>query len=159
MPKHDLSNAMKSMGARAHQRLQLDEPAPAPVALTTVPPPAHDSESDRESELEVVAPAPSGVQEPHSVSLSAMVPSAEPKRRGKKELAQLTPAKHMGTIEMPYVRQRDNTPTRKVSAILPVDLARELQVHCVLTGQRTNTFIEEALRVALAQAKSRRAGR
>jgi hypothetical protein len=155
VPKPDqLSNALKGMGVRAGQRLQLDEPAPAPVALVTAPAPESESASASESA------APNDVESrPEN---SSMVAPAEPKRRGKKsheQAQQATLAKHMGTIETPYVRQRDNTPTRKVSVILPIDLARELQIFCVQTGQRTNTFHEEALRTALARAKSRGASR
>lgn len=145
MPKPDLSNAMKSMGARANQRLQLDEPAPTPVALVTT----------QEAESEA---ATSNDAEFQPTNSSVTLP-AEPKQRGKKQPQQAANAKHMGTIEAPYVRQRDNTPTRKVSVILPVDLARELQIFCVQTGQRTNTFHEEALRAALTRAKNRGASR
>jgi hypothetical protein len=149
VPKPDLSNAMKSMGARANQRLQLDDPAPAPVALVTVPQPEPDSDPVASDDMELQpAIPPIEVTQP-----------AEPKRREKKQAQQAAIAKHMGTIETPYVRQRDNTPTRKVSVILPVDLARELQIFCVQAGQRTNTFHEEALRAALSRAKSRSAGR
>jgi hypothetical protein len=154
VPKPDhLSNALKGMGVRAGQRLQLDEPAPAPVALVTAPQPEPESASE--------SAAPNDVESrPENSSMVAS--PAEPKRLGKKsheQAQQATLAKHMGTIETPYVRQRDNTPTRKVSVILPIDLARELQIFCVQTGQRTNTFHEEALRTALARAKSRGASR
>jgi hypothetical protein len=138
---------MKAMGARANQRLQLDDPAPAPVALVTVPPPEPEDPAAADMETQP-ANSPIEVAQP-----------AEPKRREKKQVQHATIAKHMGTIETPYVRQRDNTPTRKVSVILPVDLARELQIFCVQTGQRTNTFHEEALRAALARAKNRNASR
>lgn len=156
MPKPEhLSNALKGMGVRAGQRLQLDEPTPAPVALVTAPESV--SLSVSESELESAA-SNDGEFPPAKLE----PPTAEPKRRGKKgheQAQQATNAKHMGTIETPYVRQRDNTPTRKVSVILPIDLARELQIFCVQTGQRTNTFHEEALRAALARAKNRGVGR
>lgn len=160
MPKHDLSNAMKGMGARAGKRLLLDEPElePTPVALMTVP--------QSESELESASDSSPGSLaltdvEFQPANISMVMPAAEPKRRKKSNEQALVAAaaKHMGTIEAPYVRQRDNTPTRKVSVILPVDLARELQIFCVQTGQRTNTFHEEALRTALARAKNRSAGR
>jgi hypothetical protein len=151
VPKRELSNAIKAMGVRAGQRLELDdEPAAAPVSLVTEPEAAA---SPREPE-----------PEPANLSMVEEFPAALPaelKRRGKKsreQAQQVANAKHMGTIETPYVRQRDNTPTRKVSVILPVDLALELQLFCVRTGQRTNTFHEEALRAALARATSR-AGR
>ena len=144
MPKRDLSNALRGMGVRAGQRLQLDEPALAPVALVT--------EEQPESES-MQSAAASNVEVQSEENLSTVAPADESKRRGKK--SQASNAKHMGTIETPYVRQRDGMPTRKVSVILPVDLARELQIFCVTTGRRTNTFHEEALRAALSRAKSR----
>ncbi len=68
-------------------------------------------------------------------------------------LPPLVTSSRVGTLERPYVRQRDNQATRKVGVVLPVNLADELQIHCVKARMRPNSFIERAIQDALERAR------
>jgi hypothetical protein len=73
-------------------------------------------------------------------------PKAEP---GPEAIPAMNTTSRVGTLERPYLRQRDNQPTRKVGVVLPVDLSDRLQIHCVKARIRPNAFIERAILDAL----------
>jgi len=145
------------VSAEPGKRLQLDDPEPAPVVAAPVIAAPAIAATLPAAEPEVLAQA-SNDAEPASEPANLVVVTAPgqltARQRRKKSAAQsqqLVNAKHMGTLETPYVRQRDGMPTRKVSVVLTVELARQIQIHCAHTGQRSNDFIEESMRAALAR--------
>lgn len=72
----------------------------------------------------------------------AAPPPPEPK-------AKIALSVRVGTLENPYVRKRDNLPTRKVGIVLPVALAERMQIHCVKARTRPNEFVARAIEALL----------
>jgi hypothetical protein len=60
----------------------------------------------------------------------------------------------VGTLENPYVRKRDNLPTRKVGIVLPVALAERMQIHCVKARTRPNEFVARAIEALLDELQA-----
>lgn len=60
-------------------------------------------------------------------------------------------AKNIGTVQVPYVRLRDNVPTRKVGVVLPIDLIRRVKVFSAESGVSTTEFFEHAIEAELAR--------
>jgi hypothetical protein len=86
----------------------------------------------------------------------SVVQRARPKRGVQdKPKHEASAARRLGTLEQPYLRQRDNQPTRKVGVVLRTDVAEQLQIFCVRTRQRPNVFIERAILAALDAEKPR----
>jgi hypothetical protein len=86
----------------------------------------------------------------------SIVQRARPKRGvTDKPKHEASAARRLGTLEQPYLRQRDNQPTRKVGVVLRTDVAEQLQIFCVRTRQRPNVFIERAIVAALEAEKPR----
>jgi hypothetical protein len=57
-------------------------------------------------------------------------------------------------LENPYVRKRDNLPTRKVGIVLPVALAERMQIHCVKALTRPNEFVARAIEALLDELQA-----
>jgi hypothetical protein len=57
-------------------------------------------------------------------------------------------------LDNPYVRKRDNLPTRKVGIVLPVALAERMQIHCVKARTRPNEFVARAIEALLDELQS-----
>ncbi len=74
-------------------------------------------------------------------------PPPEPK-------VKMVPAVRVGTLENPYVRKRDNLPTRKVGIVLPVALAERMQIHCVKARTRPNEFVARAIEALLDELQA-----
>lgn len=126
-------------------------PAPAapPLPVITAP--------------ETRTPVVTGAELADVAGLRPPLPSAQPTRPVPRQSTNAALIEHqrlqsrVGTIEQPYLRQRDNQPTRKLGVVLSVEVTEALQIHCVQTRQRTNVFIEQAIVAALeAQQASRR---
>jgi hypothetical protein len=110
-------------------------------------------------ELTAAAGAPGGELEPvltmtepaaaPSTSAPALVRQSKPRRKPEVAISLASSDKRVGTLDRPYVRQRDNQATRKVGVVLPVDLAERLQIHCIKNRARPNSFIEQAIAMAL----------
>jgi len=92
-----------------------------------------------------------------------VVVSDEPTRKSrKKPLAppppepkvKMAPAVRVGTLDNPYVRKRDNLPTRKVGIVLPVALAERMQIHCVKARTRPNEFVARAIEALLDELQA-----
>ena len=99
--------------------------------------------------------APSAAFEPVSMiaepaaATAHAVRQSKPKRKVEPAVFAPSNDKRVGTLDRPYVRQRDNQATRKVGVVLPVDLAERLQIHCIKNRARPNSFIEQAIAMAL----------
>ncbi len=88
----------------------------------------------------------------------------EPARKPRKKLAapppppepkvKMAPSVRVGTLENPYVRKRDNLPTRKVGIVLPVALAERMQIHCVKARTRPNEFVARAIEALLDELQA-----
>lgn len=148
--RQQLATGLKAIlgGATAAAR-PAAPPAAQPTETFVAPSLDHAAEDPAAGEVELETVATSA--EPAVAPLPAVRPS---KPRRKVEAVVMVPSsdKRVGTLERPYVRQRDNQPTRKVGVVLPVDLAERLQIHCVKTRSRTNSFIEQAIAMALDEA-------
>ncbi len=77
----------------------------------------------------------------------AAPPPPEPK-------VKMVPSVRVGTLENPYVRKRDNLPTRKVGIVLPVALAERMQIHCVKARTRPNEFVARAIEALLDELQA-----
>lgn len=88
------------------------------------------------------------IAEPAAAPATA-VRQSKPKRKVEPAVFAPSNDKRVGTLDRPYVRQRDNQATRKVGVVLPVDLAERLQIHCIKNRARPNSFIEQAIAMAL----------
>ncbi len=136
------------------------EPAPPPSepmpAVVVVPEP-----------VEVVAtPALSevmaAVQETQDEGTSAAVVEERARKQRKRPAPapvvepkpKMAPALRVGTLENPYVRKRDNLPTRKVGIVLPVALAERMQIHCVKARTRPNEFVARAIEELLDELQT-----
>jgi hypothetical protein len=113
------------------------------------------------SSVSVIAPASepattSTREESDSIPSATPRPLRKPPARQKEVPLMGSPASRVGTLEQPYLRQRDNRPTRKLGVVLPVDLTDRLQIQCVRTRQRPNAFIEAAVAAALEEQEPRR---
>ncbi len=60
----------------------------------------------------------------------------------------------VGTLDNPYIRKRDNLPTRKVGIVLPVALAERMQIHCVKARTRPNEFVARAIEALLDELQA-----
>lgn len=88
----------------------------------------------------------------------------EPARKPRKKPAapppppepqvKMAPSVRVGTLENPYVRKRDNLPTRKVGIVLPVALAERMQIHCVKARTRPNEFVARAIEALLDELQA-----
>jgi hypothetical protein len=81
---------------------------------------------------------------------TAPLPSPQP-LESKPNMASLV---RVGTLENPYVRKRDNLPTRKVGIVLPVALAERMQIHCVKARTRPNEFVARAIEALLDELQA-----
>lgn len=153
------ATGLRALVGEAGKALELDVPepeptsaAPAPIAALTVVPEvpsgeetakvALDSEDAEPLEVEL---EPVAADEPKTAAVS--------RRRVKLTARELVDLKHMGTVETPYVRQRDNKPTRKMGFILPVELADEISIHAARTHTTASAFIEKLVRAEFGRLK------
>jgi hypothetical protein len=135
------------------------EPAPAivPAPVPAVVP----------APVEIVAtPALSevmaAVQETQDEGTSAAVVEERARKQRKRPAPapvveskpKMAPALRVGTLENPYVRKRDNLPTRKVGIVLPVALAERMQIHCVKARTRPNEFVARAIEELLDELQA-----
>ena len=130
----------------------ISEPA---VSVKTSPP------EPQESVVFIVKPASD--DEPQDELRAAAAPD-EPARKQRKKPAppppppepksKMAPAVRVGTLENPYVRKRDNLPTRKVGIVLPVALAERMQIHCVKARTRPNEFVARAIEALLDELQA-----
>lgn len=128
----------------------------APV-LSAVEPLAELSAPEQEPEAEMPAapvvstPAVTAAPLPQVVAQPAPKAS-KARRKAEPELPAASGSTRVGTLERPYMRQRDQQETRKVGVVLPVDLAERMQIHCVKMRIRPNAFMEQAILEALERA-------
>lgn len=106
---------------------------------------ANDDEPQEEARL-VAAAAP---DEPARKPRKKPAPPPPPEPKSK-----MAPSVRVGTLENPYVRKRDNLPTRKVGIVLPVALAERMQIHCVKARTRPNEFVARAIEALLDELQA-----
>jgi hypothetical protein len=104
------------------------------------------------------APEENAPEEPRAVVLfeetarkSRKKPAAPPPPEPRPNTSS---AVRVGTLENPYVRKRDNLPTRKVGIVLPVALAERMQIHCVKARTRPNEFVARAIEALLDELQA-----
>lgn len=136
-PEHSASNS--SSENRIDNSSDIEDVVPEPVAASTV------------AVVEIAPPVE--MVDPQPVAAPAEVPTRKPKKRAAPpppvQKPQTTSAVRVGTLENPYVRKRDNLPTRKVGIVLPVALAERMQIHCVKSRTRPNEFVARAIEALL----------
>jgi hypothetical protein len=128
----------------------VEDPAPKAEPLVPEPP--------KETLVVIVKPPPDTADEQHEDMPAAAAAHEEPARKQRKKMApppppepkpKMAPAVRVGTLDNPYVRKRDNMPTRKVGIVLPVALAERMQIHCVKARTRPNEFVARAIEALL----------
>jgi hypothetical protein len=114
-------------------------------------------------ETRAVNTGPAQVEEELAEEPPAMVAAPEePVRKQRKKpppsppeaKPQMALSVRVGTLENPYVRKRDNLPTRKVGIVLPVALAERMQIHCVRARTRPNEFVARAIEALLDELQA-----
>jgi len=129
--------------------------SPEPVVPAEIAPP-------EPKEHVVLFVKPASYDEPQEEARVAPAPE-EPARKQRKKFApppppdpkpKMAPAVRVGTLENPYVRKRDNLPTRKVGIVLPVALAERMQIHCVKARTRPNEFVARAIEALLDELQA-----
>ncbi len=131
--RQQLATGLKAILGGANARETQHLPAPHPEILTPEPEAVLSANADSIAPLKQSEDADKAVRKPKTKS-TVLTQNA---------------GSRVGTLERPYMRQRDNQPTRKVGVVLPVELADELQIHCVKARLRPNAFIEQAIATAL----------
>jgi hypothetical protein len=144
------------------------EPEPTRTLIAIVEPPPQDTR--------VLIVSPPDVEEEEADEAPAIVaPPEEPARKSRKKPPAPSPpplppplpppappeakpnmalSVRVGTLENPYVRKRDNLPTRKVGIVLPVALAERMQIHCVKARTRPNEFVARAIEALLDELQA-----
>lgn len=112
-------------------------PEPKETTVVYIRPAGDDAHEDARA-------APSAPEEPARKQRKKSVPVPPPENKAK-----ASSAVRVGTLENPYVRKRDNLPTRKVGIVLPVALAERMQIHCVKARTRPNEFVARAIEALL----------
>ena len=140
------------------------EPEPVRTLLAIVETPPAEL---KETRVLIVKP-PDIDEEPADEAQAFIVAPEEPARKQRKKPAAPPPMPTMpieakpnmalsvrvGTLENPYVRKRDNLPTRKVGIVLPVALAERMQIHCVKARTRPNEFVARAIEALLDELQA-----
>lgn len=129
-----------------------------PEALVQITPPAAQA---REAAAMRAKPNANEVQY-EQTRVVVVVPEDPVRKSRKKPLAPpppepkvtMAPSVRVGTLENPYVRKRDNLPTRKVGIVLPVALAERMQIHCVKARIRPNEFVARAIEALLDELQA-----
>jgi hypothetical protein len=131
------------------------EDPPALKAEPLVPEPPRET-------LVVIVKPPDAAEEQQE-DMPAAATAEEPARKQRKKMApppppepkpKMAPAIRVGTLDNPYVRKRDNMPTRKVGIVLPVALAERMQIHCVKARTRPNEFVARAIEALLDELQA-----
>ena len=120
---------------------------PQETRVIIVKTPAVDEESVDEAPPVIVATPeePARKQRKKPAAPPPTPPEAKPK---------MALSVRVGTLENPYVRKRDNLPTRKVGIVLPVALAERMQIHCVKARTRPNEFVARAIEELLDELQA-----
>lgn len=132
--------------APVETRVILEKPAPEPpehIVVLVKTPGEDPPEEDRPTAASHEEPARKQRKKP------APPPPARPEPTPK-----MAPSVRVGTLENPYVRKRDNLPTRKVGIVLPVALAERMQIHCVKARTRPNEFVARAIEALLDELQA-----
>lgn len=136
------------------------EPEPVRTLLAIVETPPAEPKETRV----LIVKTPDVEDELVDESVVVVVPE-EPARKQRKKPAAPPPVPiepkpkmalsvRVGTLENPYVRKRDNLPTRKVGIVLPVALAERMQIHCVKARTRPNEFVARAIEALLDELQA-----
>lgn len=139
------------------------EPEPMKPVVTVAEPLIAETSPAAPKEAVVLIVKPASDDEPQEETRALAAASEEPARKQRKKpapppppepKAKMAPAVRVGTLENPYVRKRDNLPTRKVGIVLPVALAERMQIHCVKARTRPNEFVARAIEALLDELQA-----
>lgn len=125
-------------------------PKPEPdKTLVVVVQPQAPIKAPRDESFEEAPAAADVAEEPARKPRKKPAPPPPPEPKPK-----MTAAARVGTLDNPYVRKRDNLPTRKVGIVLPVALAERMQIHCVKARTRPNEFVARAIEALLDELQA-----